>query len=258
MKKILLLVLAVLLCLTGCAGREETTVTEASAETLCPILEMTTEAETQPAEPETEPTQTQPVRTDAPLQTLPEPEDSDLVRVVDHIPGIRQELAYATENNFTGQQIYGFTDAYLRYGTVRKLAKVCEELAEQGLGLKIWDGFRPVAAQAKLWEICPDPAFVSHPVTGSRSHCRGSAVDVTLVELETGEELPLPTGFDDFTACADRDYSDCSPEAAENARLLERLMEKHGFKPYYAEWWHFSDADEYPVDEDFVPPVAVG
>ena len=96
---------------------------------------------------------------------------------------------------------------------------------------------------------------MSHPVTGTRAHCRGNAVDLTLYDLETGQLLPMPTVFDNFSALADRDYSDCTPEAAENARLLEQIMEKHGFKPYKAEWWHFTDTDSYPVDETFEPPV---
>lgn len=196
-----------------------------------------------------------PAPTPKPEEPPREPEDEELVRVRDYIPEIRQALAYATVNNFASQRIYDFTDAYLRYGTVKKLAAVCDELAEQGLGLLIWDGFRPVAAQARLWEICPDATFVSHPVTGNRSHCRGSAVDVTLVELETGKELPVPTGFDNFTAYADRDYGDCSPEAAAHALLLEQTMERHGFQPYSAEWWHFSDTDYYPVDEYFDPAI---
>lgn len=74
-----------------------------------------------------------------------EPAENELVRVLDHIPEIRQALAYATVDNFTGQRIYDFSDAYLRYGTVKKLAQVCRELAGQGIGLKIWDGFRPLA-----------------------------------------------------------------------------------------------------------------
>lgn len=186
---------------------------------------------------------------------LPEPDEKAFVRVIDYIPAIRQSLAYATVNNFTGYRIYDFTDAYLRYGTVKKLRKVCEELEQQGVGLMIWDGFRPVSAQAKLWEICPDPAFVSNPTTGRRSHCRGNTVDVTLYDLETGAELPMPTGFDNFTAYADRDYGDCSPEAAANARLLEETMEKYGFTPYFSEWWHFSDTEDYPVEESFDPAV---
>ena len=210
------------------------------------------------AAPENAPEQTPlPVEITIPPAETREPAEDELVRVLDYIPEIRQALAYATVNNFTGQRIYDFSDAYLRYGTVKKLARVCQELAGQGIGLKIWDGFRPVAAQAKLWEICPDPAFVSNPVTGRRAHCRGNTVDVTLVNLETGEELPVPTGFDNFTAYADRDYSDCSAEAARNAALLEQTMEKYGFEPYFAEWWHFTDTDEYPVDEYFNPAIPV-
>lgn len=195
--------------------------------------------------------------TELPEETYPprEPDDADFVRIIDYIPTARVELAYATVNNFTGYRIYDFTDSYLRYGTIKKLMKVSEELADQGIGLIIWDGFRPAAAQAKLWEICPDPTFVSHPVTGKRTHCRGNTVDISLYDLETGEDLPVPTGYDNFTAYADRDYSDCSKDATENARLLEQTMEKYGFTPYFAEWWHFADTKDYPIDEFFNPAI---
>lgn len=197
----------------------------------------------------------------APTESDPapaEPEDDAFVRIIDYIPTVRQALAYATANNFTGNRIYDFTDAYLRYGTVKKLKNAADILAAQGIGLIVWDGFRPVEAQARLWEVCPDPTFVSNPVTGRRTHCRGNTVDVALYDLETGAELPVPTGFDNFTAYADRDYSDCSPEAAANARLLEQTMESCGFTAYFSEWWHFADRVDYPVDEYFnpaVPPV---
>ena len=118
--------------------------------------------------------------------------------------------------------------------------------------MKIWDSFRPVSAQWKLWEVCPDPAFVANPETGFSSHSRGSTVDVTLVD-DTGNELEMPTGFDNFTARADRDYSDCTETAAAHAQLLEILMEKHGFKGYSGEWWHYSDTEDYPVEENFSP-----
>lgn len=249
MKRLICLIMLAVM-LSGCQRPAEITVTEPEVILTEQVTQAPTEAPTEVPSPTENSAEPVPVP-----ETLPEPADDELVRVIDYIPEIRQALAYATVDNFAGQRIYDFTDAYLRYGTVKKLAKVSEELALQGIGLKIWDGFRPVAAQAKLWEICPDPTFVSHPVTGNRAHCRGSAVDVTLVDLETGEELPVPTGFDNFTAYADRDYSDCSPEAAENAILLEETMEKYGFRPYYAEWWHFSDTDEYPVDEYFDPAV---
>ena len=105
-----------------------------------------------------------------------------------------------------------------------------------------------------LGNAYPDTAYVSDPRTGTNSHCRGNTVDVTLAYAD-GRELTMPTAFDDFTALADRNYSDCTQEAAANARLLEELMVKHGFKPYAKEWWHFSDTNTYPVEEDFYPPA---
>lgn len=186
---------------------------------------------------------------------LPILEDDQIVRVMDYIPTIQQELRYATIDNFTGRIIYDFDDAYLRYGTIKKLAKACEKLAEYGLGIKIWDAFRPLEAQKALWEICPDPNYVSHPKTGTRSHCKGSAVDITLVDLKTGQEVAVPSGFDEFSALGDRDYSDCSEEAAKYAKLLEDIMKECGFKPYSKEWWHFSDTDSYEVEENFYPVI---
>lgn len=183
---------------------------------------------------------------------VPEPAPADLVVVVDYIPGIYTELRYASDNNFTHQVIYSFSDAYLRYGTVQKLASAQESLVTAGYSLLIWDSFRPVSAQFKLWEVCPDPAYVANPEKGHSSHSRGNTVDITLVTLD-GEPVEMPTDFDDFTAMADRDYSDVGEEAAANARLLEDAMTAAGFKPYSAEWWHYSDTTSYPVEETFIP-----
>lgn len=180
------------------------------------------------------------------------PEDDEFVRVSDHIPGLVVDLKYSTTQNFTGQTIYGFSDAYLRYGTVQKLAAVQSELSQMGLSLKIWDAFRPPQAQFLLWEICPDGNYVSDPHKGFSSHSRGNTVDVTLVD-EFGQELEMPTGFDDFSSKADRNYDDCTEVARKNAQLLEDLMVKHGFKPYSKEWWHFSDSETYEPDENFIP-----
>ncbi|MBQ9322421.1 MAG: hypothetical protein IJ239_08770, partial [Eubacterium sp.] len=88
--------------------------------------------------------------------TAAEPEDDDLVRVRDYIPDILVELKYATDDNFTGQVIYDFKDAYLRYGTVKRLQIVQDAMKEQGLTLKIWDAFRPLWAQQALWDAYPD------------------------------------------------------------------------------------------------------
>ena len=242
MKKTLILLLA-LLMLAGC-GQPEATETVPPAETPVVQTEATVETtETPTMPPVTEPEPTLP----------PEPESDDVfVRVLDYIPTAHQELRYATEDNFTGQVIYPFQDAYLRYGTVRKLQLVCGDLAELGLYVKIWDAFRPVSAQFTLWKVYPDPTYVANPNTGYSSHSRGNTMDLTLVD-QNGAELEMPTGFDDFSPKADRNYFDCTETAANNAQLLEILMEKHGFVGYAGEWWHYSDTTSYPVEDVFEP-----
>jgi hypothetical protein len=130
--------------------------------------------------------------------------------------------------------------------------EVQAELRQQGLRLKIWDGFRPMSAQQKLWNAKPDPTYVSNPQTGTNSHSRGHTVDVTLVNAE-GRELEMPTGFDDFTSFADRDYSDCTDTAARNAMLLQDVMEKYGFVGLQTEWWHFSEDTTYEIERVFDP-----
>lgn len=203
-----------------------------------------------------EPTEaTEPPKTSNLSDVEVELRDTDFVKITDLIPDAQIRLAYATTDNFTGQRIYAFTDAYLRYGTLKKLVKVQQELAAQGYGLLIWDAYRPMSAQERLWEICPDPAYVSDPATGNCTHCRGSAVDVTLVDLTTGETLEMPSGFDEFSALGDRDYSDCSETAAANAALLEEVMVRNGFKPYSGEWWHYTDTTEYSKEESFDPAM---
>ncbi|MDE6929140.1 MAG: hypothetical protein K2P02_00060, partial [Lachnospiraceae bacterium] len=102
-----------------------------------------------------------------------------------------------------------------------------------------------------LWDICPDATYVANPHKGFSSHSRGNTVDITIVD-EEGNELVMPTEFDDFSALADRDYSDCTKEARLNAEMLEQIMTENGFKAYYGEWWHYTDTEEYPVEKDFL------
>ena len=179
MKYLVIAVSLLAVLLSGCARKD-------AAPTELTFLE-TTAGET--ASPQTQAPETVPTLAPA------EPADEDFVRVADYIPTITQDLRYATENNFTGQRIYDFTQVYLRWGTVKKLMDVSRELEAQGLYLKIWDGFRPVSAQFRLWEVYPDPTFVSNPENGYSSHSRGNTVDLTLVD-STGQELEMPTGFD--------------------------------------------------------------
>lgn len=172
--------------------------------------------------------------------------DEDLVKVLEYIPNIIIDLKYATTDNFTNQVIYENKDAYLRYGTVKKLLSVQNELNENGYTLIIWDAYRPISAQFKLWEICPNSKYVSDPNKDYSSHSRGNTVDMTIAKLD-GNSVKMPTGFDDFTTKADRNYGDVSEEAKNNAEFLEKIMKKYGFKGYYNEWWHYTDEVQYSV-----------
>lgn len=186
------------------------------------------------------------------IATEKEPEDDEYVLVNKYIPDIYVELMYATDNNFTGVRIYDFTDAYLRYGTVKKLANVQKELKEQGYSLKIWDAYRPFEAQQKLWEVYPDPNYVANPANGMKKHNLGGTVDITMVAAD-GTVISMPTEFDDFSLKADRNYSDIdNEEAVNNVMILQSAMENNGFTGYQGEWWDYSDTVEYEA-VDFEP-----
>lgn len=180
------------------------------------------------------------------------PADTELVRIRDYIPDVLVDLKYATKENFTGQIIYDFTEPYARYGTVVKLAEAQKRFAAKGYRILIWDAYRPVSAQFRLWEICPDGNYVSNPNIGYSNHTRGCALDITLADA-AGNLLEMPTGFDDFTALADRDYGDVNETAAANARMLETVMQACGFQGYSREWWHFNDTVRYEPETEFQP-----
>lgn len=180
------------------------------------------------------------------------PDSDAMVNVSDWIPSIFVDLMYAESDNFTGEIIYDFHTAYLRYGTVEKLIGVQKKLNQQGYSLKICDAFRPVAAQFKLWEIVPNPNFVADPYHGYSTHSRGNTVDLTLVTVD-GSAVEMPTDVDTFSPLADRDYSDVSREAAKNAMILQNAMVNAGFKTSSVEWWHYYDKISYPVAKEFIP-----
>ncbi len=204
------------------------------------------------APPQTEPPATKPPTTEQPPitqpPTLPQPAAEDMVPLARYLPEVILDIRYATTDNFTGQVIYADSSPLLRYGTVQKLRAVCDRLADKGYRLVIWDAWRPAAAQWKLWSICPDATYVSDPNKGYSSHTRGGTVDVSLVRMD-GSFVEMPTDFDDFSAAADLDFSDVSAQAAEHATLLQQVMTDCGFRPYRAEWWHFTDTDSYAVLE---------
>jgi poly-gamma-glutamate synthesis protein (capsule biosynthesis protein) len=176
------------------------------------------------------------------------------VKIRDYIPDSFVDLKYATSENITGTPIYDFTEPYLRYGTVKKLETAYKQLLEQGYTLKIWDGYRPVSAQFKLWEAMPDARYIANPHSGYSNHSRGNAVDLTLVKAD-GSYIPMPTDYDDFSARADRNYEDLGSEVRNHVMILEKAMTEAGFEGYFAEWWHYSDESKYPVEENFEPAV---
>lgn len=192
-------------------------------------------------------TSTQPPETSSILpQKIAEqqvPDEGSLVDIGTVNPNIRLDIRYATTNNFLKRQLYKEARCALRAGVAQKLSRVQEDLQKRGLGLKVYDCYRPLSVTAQMWEVLPDPRYVANPANGSR-HNRGAAVDLTLVDSQ-GAELPMPTEFDDFTDKAARDYpgNDVSPEAQKNSQLLEEVMTKHGFDPLVTEWWHFDAAD---------------
>jgi D-alanyl-D-alanine dipeptidase len=170
------------------------------------------------------------------LQSAPAAAPEDLVDLQTINPRIRLELRYATADNFVGKAMYRTSKCFLRREVAGRLSKVQEELEKLGLGLKVWDGYRPLSVQKEFWKLVPDERYVASPVKGSR-HNRGAAVDVTLVDRE-GKEFEMPTKYDDFSEAAGA-FAPCSERAGENRKVLQRAMKAHGFEIFPTEWWHF-------------------
>lgn len=156
-------------------------------------------------------------------------------------PNIRLDIRYATANNFLKRKLYSKAKCALRSSVAQKLALVQTDLEKIGLGLKVYDCYRPLSVTKQMWEFLPDPNYVANPSRGSR-HNRGAAVDLTLVD-RTGKELEMPTPYDDFTTKAHRDYAGGSTQSRKNRQLLEDAMKKQGFVGITTEWWHFDSED---------------
>lgn len=161
-----------------------------------------------------------------------------LVNITNYIPDIKLDIRYATDNNFTGEIIYDTALAFVRMPVAEALQFIQQALNKRGYGLVIMDAYRPYSATIKFYEVYHDTNFVASPYSGSR-HNRGAAVDVSLMNLSTGEEVQMPTPFDDFSEKASPTYMNLPANVITNRELLINEMQNHGFKVNNNEWWHF-------------------
>lgn len=164
--------------------------------------------------------------------------EKELIDLEKFIPGIVLDIRYATTNNFTGEQIYNLSQAYARKPVAEALKKAQEEFSKHGVGIKIYDAYRPYSATVKFYEVYRDTTYVASPYKGSR-HNRGCAIDMTLVDLKTGEELKMPTEYDSFKKEAWPSTPVKDPLIKKNRDLIISVMQRHGFKVNASEWWHF-------------------
>lgn len=153
---------------------------------------------------------------------------------------IKLDIRYATENNFTGKAVYPQARAFLQKPAADAVVRVHEKLKEKGLGIVIYDGYRPWAITKLFWEtVTPEQRkFVADPAKGSK-HNRGCAVDLGIFDLKTGKAIPMPSGYDEFTERASPDYTGGTDEERRNRDMLRKLMEAEGFDVNPNEWWHF-------------------
>ena len=180
--------------------------------------------------------------------------ENPLVDVRTSVPDAVLDIRYATADNFLKKAIYPFPAAYLRENTAQRLSRAADALRSKGFRLKIYDAYRPLSAQKKMWEILPDARYVADPKRGSY-HNRGGAVDLTLARMD-GTSVDMPSDYDDFSPKARHGDPGSSREAKKNLKILRDAMEGAGFKALKEEWWHYHDPDarSYPVlDVGFEP-----
>lgn len=175
-------------------------------------------------------------------------QEPQLIDIQNQNPKVLVDIRYKTKDNFVGEILYP-QDAriLLRREAAEALLKVQEALQKRGLGLKIYDGYRPLSVQKKMWAKYPVEGYVANPAKGS-NHNRGMAVDLTLVDTQ-GKELSMPSGYDEFSERAHRNYTGGTQEERNNRQILQEAMEAEGFGGITTEWWHFDfkNAKDFPV-----------
>ena len=200
---------------------------------------------------------------------------SGFVVLAEHIPQIVQEICYYSTYNFIGDRIDGYVEpcALLTKEAARALKSVSNEMMVMGYRLKIFDAYRPACAVKHfvLWgiedqdirmkpyfypELEKQELFAKGYIAKLSSHSRGSAVDLTLLDMKTGKELDMGSPFDLFSEVSHPDYRGITDEQYENRMLLQSVMTRNGFEPLDCEWWHFRLADEPYPDTYFEFPVS--
>lgn len=148
------------------------------------------------------------------------------------------DMKYATPDNFLKEQVYPCDECFLRVKTIKALLQANQAFIEKGYRIKLYDCYRPLAIQKKMWKIVPNPTYVANPKKGS-IHNKGGAVDITLVD-SMGVELNMGTGFDFFGPEAGHNYTNLSAEILANRQLLKVIMLQYNFKSFDSEWWHYN------------------
>lgn len=174
-----------------------------------------------------------------------------LVLLEDLDPTFIINLKYATEENFFETAVYPIALCAIRLETGEKLARAHEIVKEKDYKIKVWDAYRPLSVQNKLYEMFPGTPFVAKPpntpiTSGFRPrHNNGMAVDITLVDRD-GNKLEMPSEFDDFTEKASPTRQCMNEKAKENINYLMEVMLGLGFRIHESEWWHYVDGLEEP------------
>lgn len=173
-----------------------------------------------------------------------------LVNLADVNPRIIIDLKYATTDNFMKQKVYTDTRCFVLASLARALDTAQKRLEQDGLGLRVYDGFRPLSVQKKMWQIYPVAGYVANPYKGASHHNRGAAVDLTLVD-RNGALLDMPTPFDTFSERAGQFSPTPTAQQRANRALLRSVMQGVGLAAIRTEWWHYQlpNADRYPVLE---------
>ena len=166
--------------------------------------------------------------------------EAHLIELIKLDKTLKLDIRYATKNNFMGKQVYPEARAFLQKPAAKSVVRVHKKLKKQGLGLVIYDGYRPWTITKLFWDsVAPEyKVFVADPAKGSK-HNRGCAVDLSIFDLKTGKDVPMPSGYDEFSERASPKYTGGTEEERRNRDLLRSLMEAEGFIVNDNEWWHF-------------------